>query len=310
MNHHLSLYLKTVLLAFFVTVLWSSSWLFIKWGLQDEQIPPLFFAGIRFSIASIILVGVLFFKKPYRKYVIHQNKQFWVKHALYGFVFVTITQGALHISLFYLPAITVTLILSFTFITALFFSIIFLNEKPSIIQLVLIVFVLVGLGLYFHDKIYLSIEIFGLIIAIIAMIGNAGSFIIGRALNKTKTTPALIVTGLSMTIGSTGLLVGAFLLEKIPHFSLVSIFYILYLSLISTALAFTLWNYVMQTLGGMEVTIINSTVVLQIVIFSFFFLGEQPTSLDWVGIFIVGLGVFLIQISQTQSNKVEFGHLI
>ncbi|MFX1482391.1 MAG: EamA family transporter, partial [Promethearchaeota archaeon] len=46
-----------VLEALFVTVLWSSSFVIIKFGLNE--IPPLTFAGLRYSIASIILMTLI-----------------------------------------------------------------------------------------------------------------------------------------------------------------------------------------------------------------------------------------------------------
>src|ERR1041385_2513238 len=38
--------------------IWGSTWLFIKLGLAD--LPPLTFAGIRFLLASLILIGLIF----------------------------------------------------------------------------------------------------------------------------------------------------------------------------------------------------------------------------------------------------------
>ncbi|MGD9382068.1 MAG: hypothetical protein PVI03_06450, partial [Candidatus Thorarchaeota archaeon] len=43
--------------ALFVTVLWASSWVIIKFGLEGEGLPPITFAGLRYSIAAGILVA-------------------------------------------------------------------------------------------------------------------------------------------------------------------------------------------------------------------------------------------------------------
>ena len=42
--------------AVLVTVLWSSSYVLIKWGLAD--IPPLYFATLRYALAFLVLLGV------------------------------------------------------------------------------------------------------------------------------------------------------------------------------------------------------------------------------------------------------------
>jgi len=45
---------RAVLQALFVTLLWSSSWVLIKQGLED--IPALTFAGLRYVLATICLL--------------------------------------------------------------------------------------------------------------------------------------------------------------------------------------------------------------------------------------------------------------
>src|SRR5690349_11197977 len=42
-------------------LIWGSTWLFIKLGLRD--LPPISFAGIRFLIASLVLVSIVRFRK-------------------------------------------------------------------------------------------------------------------------------------------------------------------------------------------------------------------------------------------------------
>ena len=60
----------------------------------------------------------------------------------------------------------------------------------------------------------------------------------------------------------------------------------------------------MQTLTAMDVTLVNSTVFPQIVILSFFFLGEHPTYMDWFGILLIVISIFLIEIIQARNyNK-------
>ena len=50
----ISPHVRAVLLALLVTFLWSTSWVLIKWGLED--IPALTFAGLRYTLAFLCLV--------------------------------------------------------------------------------------------------------------------------------------------------------------------------------------------------------------------------------------------------------------
>jgi len=50
-----------VLLALLVTLIWSTSWVFIRIGLKD--IPALTFAGLRYFFAFLFLIPFLFQKE-------------------------------------------------------------------------------------------------------------------------------------------------------------------------------------------------------------------------------------------------------
>ncbi|MDZ7363998.1 MAG: EamA family transporter [candidate division KSB1 bacterium] len=65
-------------------MIWGSTWLFIKLGLQD--LPPFTFAGIRFLLASIILSLVIYFRKTR----LPQNRGDWLFIAWTGFLCVTV----------------------------------------------------------------------------------------------------------------------------------------------------------------------------------------------------------------------------
>jgi drug/metabolite transporter (DMT)-like permease len=45
---------SAALVALFVVFLWATSWVLIKFGL--ETIPPLTFAGLRYGLASLVLL--------------------------------------------------------------------------------------------------------------------------------------------------------------------------------------------------------------------------------------------------------------
>ncbi|HKZ55913.1 MAG TPA: DMT family transporter [Anaerolineales bacterium] len=51
-------HLSAVFQALFVTFLWSTSWVLIKWGL--DEIPPLIFAGLRYGLGFLCLLPFAF----------------------------------------------------------------------------------------------------------------------------------------------------------------------------------------------------------------------------------------------------------
>ena len=63
------------------------------------------------------------------------------------------------------------------------------------------------------------------------------------------------------------------------------------LALVNTAFAFTLWNKTLQTLPAMESSMINNTMLVQIAILAWLFLGETITPLEIVGLLLATIGV-------------------
>ncbi|MFW9799182.1 MAG: DMT family transporter [Candidatus Thorarchaeota archaeon] len=284
--------------ALFVTVLWASSWVIIKFGLED--IRPITFAGLRYMVAAVILVGAIVWKKEHRTFTRNQDRSWWLTMAMYGVVFVAVTQGAQFIGLDLLPAITVSMLLNLTPIIVLVLGILTLKEMPTRVQSLLVLLVVIGAMIYFYPIDLDFTEIIGLTVVLIGVLFNALSSIMGRAINRKRATPPIIVTGVSMAIGASFLLVTGVTLEGLISLTPISIVYVLWLSIVNTAFAFIIWNRAMQTLRAVDISVINSTMLPQIVVLSIVFLGEMPDLLDWVGLGVLAISVALIQVIQAR----------
>lgn len=294
-------YVKAVLLALLVTVLWASSWVIIKFGL--EELPPLTFAGLRYFLAAMILMSVVLSRNTSRNILRNISSRDYAILAGYGLIFVTITQGAQFVGLDLLEAIAVSLLLNMTPLLVLVIGIVALKEVPSNKQIVLIFVGILGVLIYFYPLNLGTLQAIGLLVVLAGVIANAFSSIIGRAINRQKALPALVVTAVSMLVGSIVLLAAGLLFERVQSMSFLSVFYIVWLSIVNTAIAFTLWNKAMQTIRAVDISIINSTMLPQIVILSIVFLGEMPDLLDWLGLALIALSALLIQILQARKSN-------
>lgn len=290
----MKLHLVSVLTAFFVTLLWSSSWVIIKFGF--DSISPLSFAALRYGTAFLVMVPFVFLKKNRRQFKL-LNKVIFAKIAIYGIIFITFTQGFMFLSLYYVPAITVSFVLNLTTIMVLFLGVIFLKESPNKVQLIFIIFAIVGVFLFFYPFDFLGISIIGLLFVTLTLIANSLASILGRTINKDSKLSPFIITTISMGFGSLALLTSALLVEGVPSsFSTTIIMYILWLAVVNTAFAFTLWNFSLRHLKAVESTIINSTMLPQIVILALIFLDELPTINGWIAIVIIFISAMMIQI--------------
>jgi drug/metabolite transporter (DMT)-like permease len=237
------------------------------------------------------------------------SRRWWIKLVIYGLIFYTFTQGAQFVAILYLEdTITVSLLLSFTPILVLILAIFLVKEKPNLAQILFVFTALVGALMYFYPFVEVQtsiLGIIGLIAAIVGLVANALSTIMGRAINKSQKFSPLVVTTISMLIGSVVLLVSGIIIEGIPVLSLISIGYILWLSFVNTAFAFTLWNNVMQKLQAVEISIINNTMLVQIAILALIFLNERPSVLEWIGVAIVAVSALLLQIFKPKRDETQ-----
>ncbi len=297
--------LGAVAQAIIVTVLWASSWVIIKFGIEQENLPPLTFSGLRYTVASVILIIAMLSKKEYRSSSKSVTRRWWGILAVYGVIFVSITQGAQFVGLYFLEAITVSILLNLTPIIVLLMGAVSLRERPSWDQTGMILIGVFGAMLYFYPFSFEGESFIGIIIVLIGVFANALSSILGRYVNRERMAHPIVVTGISMTIGSSLLLFVGLVIEEQPILTPLAILYILWLSVVNTAFAFTLWNQAMQRLRAVDMTIINSTMLPQIVLLSVIFLGEMPGLLDWFGLLLLALSVAFVQIRQAMKENIK-----
>ena len=291
MNNHSNL--KAILLALLVTFLWSTSFVIIKIGLAE--IPPITFAGLRYSIAFLCLLPFAFTKNN-SSTIKRLNKNDWFKLILLGFLFYAFTQGTQFIGLSLLPAVTVSLWLNFTPLIVAVMAIFFINEFPTILQWLGVILFIVGIFTYFFPVNLSQNQFTGLIVMTIGVLANSGSAVLGRNINREAKINPLVVTIISMGIGSVILLISGIILQGLPGISTQNIFYLLWLAIINTALAFTIWNFTLRTLSAIESSIINGTMLIQIAILAWIFLGEEITFREGIGMLIAAFGAVLVQL--------------
>jgi drug/metabolite transporter (DMT)-like permease len=289
---------RAVLQALLVTFLWSSSWIFIKFGLAD--IPALPFAGLRYGVAFLCLLP--FALRPARLAAVRRlAAPAWWRLILLGLLFYSLTQGAQFLSLVYLPAATVSLLLSFTVILVALLGIGLLGERPTARQWGGSALYLVGVALYFYPFPDLVGQRIGLLAAGVCVLANAFSSILGRHVNRAADLDATGVTVVTMGIGAAALLVVGLLAQGLPPLTLQHWGIILWLAVVNSAFAFTLWNLTLRTLSAMESSIINNTMLFQIALLAWLFLGERLNWRQLLGMALAMGGTLAVQLYARQT---------
>jgi drug/metabolite transporter (DMT)-like permease len=284
---------RAVAQALLVTFLWSTSWVLIKWGLAD--IPALVFAGLRYTLAFLILLP--FVMRPKHLSTIRAlPRRIWLQLTVLGLIYYTVTQGSVFLGLHYLPAITVNLLMSFSAIVVVLLGIGLLDERPTGGQWAGTALYLLGAVIYFYPAALPAGQLIGFIVVLVGVLANALSAVLGRQVNRSLTLAPAVITVISMGIGAISLLIAGVAAQGMPRLNLGGWLIVLWLAVVNSAFAFTLWNQTLRTLPAMESSLINNTMMIQIPILAWLFLAEQPTVWQLIGMVLAALGVFVVQL--------------
>ena len=294
---------SAILQAIVVTVLWASSWILIKIGLRNN-LPPITFAGLRYALAWLCLLPFILLKQERRSELRRLSRANGVRLGVLGLVFYALTQGSQFLSLAYLPAAMVSLLLNLTPVTVGIAAIIFLSERPTAIQWSGIGLATIGVGFYFLPIAIPQTQVIGVIIALVGVLANAGSSLLGREINRIGALSPLLVTFVSMGTGSILLLFIGVVTQGFGSMIWQDWAIITWLAVVNTAFAFTMWNRTLRTLSAVESSVINSLMMPQIAILAYVFLGEALSTKEIWGLIFVGIGVLIVQVKR--QNKVQF----
>lgn len=277
--------------AIVVTLLWSSSWILIRVGLDDENLAPLTFAGLRYALAATVLLCWIGSRPRLRIELKNVDRPAFRGLAALGIVFVAVTQGAQFVAIDNQPAATTSLVLAPTALFVAVVSAFAIGERSSRLQFVGSGLVVVGAGVYFAGD--LGATMIGMLAAVTALTANVSGALLGRSINRETKLPAVVVTAVSMSVGSILLLAVGITIEGWPSISMRLALIVGWLAVINTAIAFTLWNRSMRVLAAVESAAINNTMLVQIALLAWLFLGESPGPVGALGIATVTLGAFI-----------------
>ena len=278
-------------------MLWASSWVLIKLGLR-LRLPALTFAGLRYVLAFLCLLPFVLLSPVHRAGLRTLTRRDWERLALLGTVFYTITQGSQFLSLAYLPTAMVSLLLNLTPLAVALIGILFLNERPSAGQWLGIALTVSGVMLYFLPVDMQRMQGIGLLVASAGALSNAASSLLGRHVNRLDNSSPLLITFISMGIGSVILLLSGILVQGFGQLDSRGWLLILWLAVVNTAFAFTLWNHTLRTLTAVESSIVNSLMMPQIAVLAYVFLGEGLSGREIAGLILVSLGVAVVQLQK------------
>lgn len=293
--------------ALLVTFLWSTSWVLIKVGLEELELRPLAFAGLRYALAALLLLPWAVGALRGSRGRLRAEPSLVVAVVAYGVVFVAVAQGAQFAALAVLPATAVNLILSTIPAVVAVLSVARRDESPSSVQVVGVGLLLAGAGLYFGPASVTGDAWQGVVAALVCVAASAAAAHLGRGLARRATSfgGALGITAMSMAVGGAALLGIGLAVEGVPSLDLRGWAVVGWLAVVNTALAFSLWNHTLRTLTAVESSVLNNTMTIQVAILAVVFLGERLGGGQVVGLGCAALGALVVQLAPRLVRRRE-----
>jgi len=273
-------------------LVWSSTWLVIKFGLRD--LPPLSYASIRFIIAVLVLFAV----SIGRVSLLPPRRSDYIPIAFTGVLMFSLNYGTLFWGELHVSSGLAAVLQATIPISGMIFAHWMLPDEPiQARKLFGCLLALAGVAV-----ICARLLDFNGLIAFWAglgiVLGAAGAAFSNVVLKKRaiQIAPAMLAAW-QMIFGVIPMLLAGLVLEGNPfrfHWTAMSVFCLLYLAVIGSALTFLLLYWLMPRMSVTNLQTISLITPPGAVALGWFFGGESFSLWSLVGAFLVLIGVWMI----------------
>lgn len=291
-----------VLVWIVLCLIWGSTWIFIKFGLND--LPPITFASARFVLSVSILIPVIYFQElPWPN-----TAREWRLIALTGFLQFSINYSAVFWAEQYITSGLAAVLQSMITVFGLVLAWIFLPaERITPLKISAVAIGIIGVAVIFADQ--LRVESALAFVASVAIVIGAYAAAQASILIKAKGTdlhPASLLCA-QMICGLPAILIYAFVQEGDPlehTWSLSAILSVLYLSLFGTIAAFWLYYWLLVRIESTKAMMISLVTPLLAVVIGNIVLGETlpPQTVVGGALILAAIGVIVFRPKRRVST--------
>ena len=283
----------TNLLVAMLCLVWGTTWVVIKMGLQDS--PPFLSAGLRFVIALVVL-GVIVFtkKKPHPR-----GRLMWWRVLFPGIFMYFIPYAAVYYASQHIPAaLNAVLFATFPFFVAVLAHFYLPGERLNVVKWLGLFGGFLGIVVIFHDG--LSVPdprvMPSMIIALLSPLAAAvASVWLKKYLTKVDSFSA---TFWQMAVGVVFLLPMGFALESLSDFrwTVNSIGAAVFLAVFGSVLTFVTYLHLLKTVEATKLSLIAFVTPVVAVILGWIVLGESLGAETILGGALVLSGVYCVLV--------------
>jgi drug/metabolite transporter (DMT)-like permease len=285
-----------VLVGFFIiSTVWGSTWLVIKIGLT--RIPPFLSAGLRFAVATVILLIIV----KARRVVVPFDadaKKLYVVLAVLSYI---VPFGMVYWGQQYIPSgLSSILFAAYPFWVAVFSQLLLVNERLNVFKLVGIVFGFVGLLIIFAGDIHLSDAsgLLGMTAVLLSTVLQGLALVLIKKYGRHVSPFAMNLVGMSW--GAVGLVSLSLVTENYGGlvWDRTAIGSVLYLAVFGSVLGFVTYHWLLKRTEAVYLSLVSFINPIVAVILGAIVLDETLTPSVFTGASFVLSGILLANAPQ------------
>ena len=289
--------MKPRLVWLLLCLIWGTTWLFIKLGLED--LPPLTFAGIRFVIATAIVFALI----AIRRISLPNRKRDWILLAVTGVLSFTLNYGLVFWGEQYitsgLAALLQSTLPAFGLIIAHFYL---PGERMTLLKTLGVVLGVFGVGVIFSNQLQVAgpKALWGCAALVLSAFCAAYANVLVKAYGI-NLQPAVLAGG-QMLFGLIPLLLIGIPLEGNPlnyRWTPIAVLSLFYLAIVGTVVAFLLYYWLMHNMDVTKTMLIALVTPVTAVIIGMLVLKEEMHWRTLIGGAMIISGLALIVTRRT-----------
>lgn len=283
-------------------LIWGTTWIFIKIGLDD--LPPITFAAARFILAVAILLPVIWVRElPWPR-----SAAEWKLIALTGFLQFSINYSTVFWAEQYITSGLAAVLQAMITVFGLLLAWIFLPaERITGLKIFAVLLGVLGVAAIFAEQ--LRVESFMAFAGCVAIVAGAYAAAQASILIKARGSslhPASLVCA-QMLCGLPALIIYALLAEGNPlefNWTWTAVGCVLYLTILGTIAAFWLYYWLLSRIESTKAMMISLVTPLIAVLIGAIFLGERLPPQTFVGglLIIASIGMIVLRPRRARTG--------
>lgn len=288
--------MKVLIVYLIVCAIWSSTWIFIKLGL-DAGLPPVSFAAFRFVIAAAILLLIM----AANRISFPRSKPFWILSLATGLMQFAINYALLFWGEQYISSgLAAVLQATIPAFGLVFAQIYVAGENITTRKVFAILLGIIGVSIIFYEQLNLSgwLAFLGCAAVIVGAFFAAYASVLVKAFGKEIDSTALLTA--QMLCGVVPLVGVGFAVEGNPAnfiWTQTAVFSVLYLALFGSVAAFWLYYWLLKKIEVTKAMMISLITPFTAVLIGNLTLGEtlQWQTLLGGALILLSVGLILFQ---------------